>query len=131
MGNQRARLGAALVLVVAGMAFGSANASAESEWIEELQAGCDGGEGQDCANLGNQLRLGFIVAKDPVGARAAFEKGCALDSTNACVGLYQALSLGEGGPRDPERARELAGTVCDTGIISIDMHLQAHGLCAE
>lgn len=131
MEKQCGRLRTVLVVAVAGMAFASANAFAESDWIQELQQGCDGGNGEDCANLGAQLRLGQVVSRDLVGARAAFEKGCQLDSTNACVQLYKALSFGEGGPKDPVRARELAGRVCNTGIIASDMYLEAHGLCAE
>lgn len=131
MGKQCGRLRAVLVVALAGMAFASANAFAQSDWIQKLETGCDGGNGEDCANLGAQLSFGHVVSQDPVRARAIFEKGCELDSTNACVQLYKALSLGEGGPKDPTRARALADRVCNTGIIAFDMHLKAHGLCAE
>lgn len=121
----------AMALAVLGIASVAPVAFAQSDWLQELEAGCNNGEGQDCANLGSQLRLGLITPQDLPKAREAFEKGCKLDSTNACADLYKALSLGEGGPKDPVRAKELAGRVCNTGIISRDMYLEANGLCTE
>ena len=41
----------------------------------------------------------------------------------------KALSLGQGGPADPERARALGSKVCKTGIISTDVYLESKGLC--
>jgi hypothetical protein len=61
----------------------------------------------------------------------AFEKGCALDSTIACAELYKSLSLGEGGPQDLARAKQLSAKACSTGIISLQAYLEASGLCTE
>ena len=123
-------LSAAVVVIGAALAFASPAARADgSSWIAELDAGCNGGNSQDCANLGSQLMGGYVVPADPVRARAAFEKACRLGGMNACVGLYEALSLGQGGPADPERARALESKVCKTGIISTDVHLESKGLC--
>jgi TPR repeat protein len=132
MGEKKYRWSsAAMTLAVLGIASTAPAAFAQSDWLQELEAGCNAGEGQDCANLGGQLRLGHITPKDLPGARAAFEKGCKLDSLNACAELYKSLSLGEGGPKDLARAKELSGRVCDTGIISLDVYLEASGLCIE
>ncbi len=103
------------VLALAGLSLASANAYAESSWLQELEAGCNAGDGQDCANLGGQLGLGR--GDDLVKARVAYEKGCKLESTSACVGLYQMLALGIGGPADPARAKALEPKVCNTGIV--------------
>jgi hypothetical protein len=113
-------------IAIAGLALASAAVSAQSTWLQELEAGCNAGKGQDCANLGDQLGM---KREGKAKARDAYEKGCKLNSLSACVGLYQALSLGEGGPADPARAKALEPKVCNTGIISMDVHLQAKGLC--
>lgn len=113
-------------LAIAGLSLASAGTFAQSDWMRKLEAGCNGGNGQDCANLGAQLK------REPGGAaqaRAAYEKGCKLDSTSACISLYEALSLGQGGPADPARAKALEPKVCNTGIVSFDVHLRAKGLC--
>ena len=84
-------LSAAVVVIGAALAFASPAARADgSSWIAELDAGCNAGNSQDCANLGSQLMGGYVVPKDPVRARAAFEKACRLGGMNACVGLYEA-----------------------------------------
>jgi len=123
--------GVAMALVVAVMAFASADVRAESDWIQQLDARCNAGDGGECGTLGNQLMGGYVVPKDPERARAAFEKGCAADDLGACIGLYRALSLGRGGPQDLVRARTLAAKACNTGIVAYDVSLKGEGLCKK
>ncbi|MGY3266763.1 hypothetical protein [Lysobacter sp. HA35] len=130
MKNQHARRRVTAALVAAGLALAGSNAVA-SGWIDELEQSCNAGDGGDCGTLGSQLMLGAVVPKDAVRARAAFEKGCGLDDRMACVGLYQALALGEGGPQEQARAKQLEPKVCKTGIVSVDVHLKAKGLCRD
>jgi TPR repeat protein len=122
------RVALALVLGVVSVA---PVAFAQSDWIQQLETNCNNGKGEDCGMLGSQLSLGYVVPKDSTKARAAFEKGCALDSTIACAELYKSLSLGEGGPQDLARAKQLSAKACNTGIISLQAYLEASGLCAE
>lgn len=121
----------AMAFVVFGTASVGSPAFAQSDWLQELEADCNAGKGDDCAMLGSQLRGGYITPRDPVRARAAFEKGCELDSTNACAELYKALALGEGGPKDTARAEALADKACNTGIVSLTVYLKSNGLCTE
>ncbi|WP_162823824.1 hypothetical protein [Lysobacter sp. TY2-98] len=130
MAHLFARSSAAKALALAGLALVSAPALA-GDWIDELDARCNAGQANDCATLGDQLAGGYVTAKDPVRARAAYEKECALDSKGPCVGLYQMLALGIGGPADPVRARQLEAKACHTGILSLQVHLESKGLCKK
>jgi hypothetical protein len=113
-------------VAIASLLLVSASAFAQSEWLQQLEAGCNAGRGQDCANLGGQLAMqSSTLAK----AREAYEKGCKLESRSACVGLYQALALGEGGPVDAARAKALEPKACNTGIAAFQAHLKSKGLC--
>ena len=130
MANLFTRSRAAKALALTALALMSVPAIA-GDWIDELDAKCNAGSAQDCATLGDQLAGGYVTAKDPVRARAAYEKECKLDSRGGCIGLYQALALGEGGPADPVRAKELEAKACNTGIVSLEVHLKSKGLCQD
>ena len=124
------RLTAIAALTLGSMQVGSV-AEAKSDWIKELEAGCNAGNGQDCSNLGGELALGAGDPKDLPGARQAFEKGCQLKSAMSCAELYKMLSLGEGGPPDKARAATLEHDACGTGILSLTAYLKGNGLCAD
>ena len=124
------RLMAIAALTLGSMQVGSV-AEAKSDWIKELEAGCNAGNGQDCSNLGGQLALGAGEPKDLPGARGAFEKGCTLKSATSCAQLYKMLALGEGGPPDKARAAALEHDACGTGILSLTAYLKGNGLCAD
>lgn len=124
------RLMAIAALTLGSTQIGSA-AQAQSDWIRELEAGCNGGNGQDCSNLGGQLSLGAGESKDLPGARRAFEKGCTLKSRTSCAQLYKMLALGEGGPPDKNRAAAMAQDACGTGILSLTFYLKEYGLCTD
>jgi hypothetical protein len=113
-------------------ASGAGVAWAQSDWLAELKTGCDKGDAQDCSNLGGQLEL---HQTDLAGARAAYEKGCAVGSglsgEVACARLYRVVSLGIGGPKDPDKARALEANACNTGIISLQVALESEGLCRK
>lgn len=113
-------------LAVLAMWVGCVPAFAQESPPQSLVAGCESGDSQDCANLG-----GFYstIGGDRFKARAAYEKGCKLNSLTACAGLYEYLSLGIGGPPDRVRAKTLEPRVCKTGIVSLDVHLEVKGLC--
>lgn len=110
--------------------IGSA-AQAQSDWIKELEAGCNGGDGQDCSNLGSQFALGAGESKDLPRARRAFERGCKLKSASSCALLYKMLALGEGGPADKDRAAAMSHDACGTGILSLTFYLKEYGLCTD
>ncbi|MBS0295665.1 MAG: sel1 repeat family protein [Proteobacteria bacterium] len=125
---------AAAVVAALGLASAGTVASAQSDWLKQLEADCNKGDAQACSNLGSQL---YMVSnpRQPEKARAAYEKGCALKqnlaSTVACANLYMMLELGEGGPRDPARAQALKPKACNTGLISLDVYLKSKGVCRK
>jgi hypothetical protein len=102
---------------------------AQSDWMKSLEADCKAGKGFACKQWGEQLDLGVFRPAEPVKARAAFERGCALKEDLACIALFKMLSLGRGGPKDMVRARKLEPAACATKIISVSVDLEQAGLC--
>ena len=102
---------------------------AQSDWMKSLEAECKAGKGFSCKQWGEQLDLGVFRPAEPVKARAAFERGCALKEDQACIALFKMLSLGRGGPKDLARARKLEPAACATKIIVLSVDLEQAGLC--
>lgn len=102
--------------------------------MAQREAQCSKGDTQVCQRLGAQYELGLYTAKDLAKARSAYERGCKpADWTtgSSCSTLYRMLSLGEGGPKDPARARVLEPTVCNSGIAAQEVALESVGLCKK
>ena len=114
-----------------GCAAGNASNCNMINNIKELQTSCDAGKGSACNSLGGTLGLGIFFPADLPGARKAYEKGCKLKDTNACVGLYKMVALGRGGPQDLKRAKELEPAACNTGILVLTVDLEQSGLCKK
>jgi hypothetical protein len=102
---------------------------AQSDWMKSLAADCKAGKAFACKQWGEQLDLGVFRPAEPVKARAAFERGCALKEDLACLALFKMLSLGRGGPQDLKRARELEPAACATRNIAASVDLEQAGLC--
>ena len=119
--------------------FGAAAAAAliatpvlakEGAWLKKLETDCNAGDGSACKILGDQLDHDSFGAAEPANARAAYEKGCKLKESQACVGLYSMLSLGRGGPKDLARARQYERLACDLGNV-MRYDLRRSGLCED
>lgn len=82
---------------------------------------CQGGAGDGCAGLGSVLMAGGVavtgsgVLRDPEAARAAWSRGCELNSGVAC--WLAARDLKRGGAGAAERAQILQKKACDLGIL--------------
>ena len=87
------------VAVAVGIAVASTStpALAAPSPLQQLEADCLAGDGFACKRWGTRLNMRYPGPPQPVKARAAFEKGCALKDSDACAFLYQMLALGEGG----------------------------------
>jgi len=90
--------------------------------VEYFRAACEGGGGAGCAGLGSVLMTGGAavtgagVLRDPGAARAAWARGCELNSGVACWLAAQDLARGGAGAA-VERARVLRKKACDLEIL--------------
>ncbi|HVJ01466.1 MAG TPA: hypothetical protein VM662_04740 [Sphingomonas sp.] len=120
---------AAFALVPAGTA-----GPLQSDSLAKREASCTAGDTQECQLLGSAYELGLYAPKDLAKARSAYERGCKPDdwtTGTSCMHLYKMASLGEGGPRDPAKARMLEPKVCNSKIISQEVYLESFGLCKK
>jgi Sel1 repeat len=85
--------------------------------VELLRKACDGGEAEDCYNLGVAYKRGETgLAADPAKAAGLFRKACDGGSADACSKLGTMYFQGEGGlPTDPGKAVELFTKACTAG----------------
>lgn len=125
-----------LPAAVAGLALASAGAASplQADTLAKREASCTAGNTQECQLLGGAYELGLYAPKDLAKARSAYERGCKPDdwtTGTSCMHLYKMASLGEGGPKDPAKARMLEPKVCNSKIISQEVYLESFGLCKK
>jgi TPR repeat protein len=78
-----------------------------------LRKTCDAKDGNACNQLGMALLTGYApLVRDPVGAAAAFQRGCALNDGQACGAAGAMLYDGATGKPDPAAARPLLEKGC-------------------
>ena len=86
-----------------------------AESIEMYQVGCAGGNGNACARQGWLKEEGAHGKPDFEAARAAYEEGILLTSTEAKRRMSRLLWNGLGGPKQRRRAKKLAVEACRSG----------------
>ena len=74
--------------------------------------GCEGGAERSCHDLGH---LELAEARED-GARASFERACALGSRQSCASAGLLLAVDQEAPRHLERARALFEQSCPEGL---------------
>jgi TPR repeat protein len=82
---------------------------------ETLRQSCNGGNMQDCVNLGDMYAAGRNVAKDGPRAAALFKQGCDSGEMRGCYQLARTYATGDGVPKDEERGAMLFQQMCDRG----------------
>ena len=124
-------LSAALAVAAFGFVSPGIAGSAQSDF-QKREASCSAGDSDECQRLGAAYELGLGTAPDLAKSRSDYERGCKPDdwtTGTSCMHLFKMVSLGEGGPKDPAKARALAPKVCNSKIIAQEVYLESHGLC--
>lgn len=91
----------------------AAEPSARAAAMHYAQHGCDLGDEMSCTDVGIIYMEGLGVAVDFTRAAQIFETYCKRSSMTACANLALLVYMGNGTPRDPVRAKDLAQRSCD------------------
>ncbi|RLB60441.1 MAG: hypothetical protein DRI90_13735, partial [Deltaproteobacteria bacterium] len=93
---------------------GGAGRLAPEQAVKALEKGCDRGHAEGCALAGDQLTNSATASDRKRGVQRQ-EQACSLGHAPSCVSFATALSFGTVVPRDPQRAAQILGQLCQLG----------------
>jgi TPR repeat protein len=88
-------------------------AACAAKAVALYQKGCDLGDGESCAALGEELRLGGLTPIDLPRAARIFEKACGLKDIGGCDELSKFYRDGEGVPKNRALQAKYRKLACD------------------